>query len=138
MAFLEIKRPGSKLGISLTDPGIADSAALAIATITEFEDFTCSVVSASSWTLVVRIRQEDVADGMTAFLLENDGSEGWFYTATGATDAVPKFLGRGEIAASAMGGEPGGPLYADVTFRLFDKPIAAWVPAVLMADADSE
>lgn len=172
-----IARPGSMVGMTTTDPGIADSTALAAALITEFDDFTCQITSAtltptagsetsdlpgtfceparsvplpasSEWAFDLSLVQDaNTTAGLLQFLFENDGVEGWVYVSTGATDAIPKFLGHVYLGAAAIGGAPATPLIADVSFRCIDKPIVAFGPtpggpatfeSMAAADADAD
>jgi len=114
-----ITRPGSQLGISLTDPGPAEDAL-----ITTFVDgtFSCQITSAtltptagtdtvdlpgtfcdaaqslplpslSTWTLDVSLVQDaNDPDGISAYLLAHDSKEAWVYVSTGASDGFPKWV----------------------------------------------
>ena len=42
-----IARPGSMVGFTTTDPGVADATALATEVITGYDDFTCQITSAT-------------------------------------------------------------------------------------------
>ena len=84
------------------------------------------VASTATWTADIRLRQDpDDPSGISLFLLANDGAEAWVYVSTGATDAIPKFLAHVYLSPAALGGPPAAPLYADVSFRLIDPPLAA-------------
>lgn len=159
-----ITRPGSKVGFTLTDPGPAEDAT--ITTFVD-GDFTCLTTSAmltptagtntsdvpgsfcdpdisiplpsvSTWTIDMELIQDanDPA-GVLAFLLANDGVEGWVYVSTGAADGFPKWVAHVYFSAAAIGGAPATPLLASVSFRLLEPPDVAFVAGLpLTAEAD--
>ena len=90
---------------------------------------TVPLPSTSEWAFDLSLVQDaNTTAGLLQFLFENDGVEGWVYVSTGATDAIPKFLGHVYLGAAAIGGAPATPLIADVSFRCIDKPIVAFGP----------
>lgn len=157
-----IARPGSKVGISTTDPGPAEDA-----TITTFVDgdFTCLITSAvltptagtdandlpgtfcepavsiplpsaSTWTLdLSTVQDANDPDGLSAYLYLHDGEEGWVYVSTGPADGFPKWVAHVYLNAASIGGAPATPLLADVSFRCIDKPDIAFVAGVVTASA---
>jgi hypothetical protein len=160
-----ITRPGSKVGFTLTDPGPASAAT--ITTFTD-GDFTCLTTSAtltptagtatstipgsmcepemeiplpskSTWTLDLELIQDaNDPDGVLAFLLANDGVEGWVYVSTGASDGFPKWVAHVYFSAAAIGGAPATPLLATVSFRLLEAPDVAFTSGVMAAEAEAD
>ena len=161
-----IAQPGSKLGITTTDPAVDTPAELLLYTIATGMvdgDFTCQITSAvttptaataatdvpgswctpgysqplpgaSTWTLDIEMIQDaNDPDGLSAYLYEHDGVEGWVYMATGAAEGPPKCMSHVYLQASAIGGTPATPLTATVNFRCLEKPLWAFAPAVALA-----
>jgi hypothetical protein len=148
MAFT-INRPGSKVGITVTDPGPLDITS----TIADYDDFTCSIISAvftpspstdsvdtlgtfclagtttpvpklSTWTVELNTVQDpDDPMGLSMFLAMHDSHNGWVYVSTTATDLAPKMWAPVYISAAAVGGEAAQPLTATATLQVVGQPM---------------
>jgi hypothetical protein len=148
MAFT-IDRPGSKVGITTTDPGPLDASSV----IADYDDFTCSIISAiwtpspstdtvdtlgtycvagtttpvpklSTWTVELNTVQDpDDPQGLSMFLAMNDSHEAWVYVSTGATDLAPKMWAHVYVSAAAIGGEAAQPLTATATLQVTGQPM---------------
>jgi len=149
MTTWTIDRPGSKVGITVTDPGPLDASSV----IADYDDFTCSIISAvsnrspstdsvdtlgtfcvagtttpvpklSTWTVELNtIQDADDPLGLSMFLAMHDSHPAWVYVSTGATDMAPKMWAPVYIAASAIGGEAAQPLTATTTLQVNGQPM---------------
>ena len=86
-------------------------------------EVTTTTVGVTSYTLDVAILQDpQVADGVSAYLFENDTKEAFFYLGLAGDGVPPASIGRCRIVAGAFGGDARVTLVATMTLPVSVKP----------------
>lgn len=86
-------------------------------------EVTTTVVGVTSYTLDATIIQDPhISVGITAYLVEHDTKECYFYLGLGGDAVPPAAIGRVSLSAGAVGGESRTTLTADVSLPCNRKP----------------
>ncbi len=84
---------------------------------------TTTSVGVTSYTLDVAILQDpQIADGVSAWLFENDTKEAFFYLGLAGDGVPPASIGRVRVVAGAFGGDARVTLVATMTLPVVAKP----------------
>jgi len=85
-------------------------------------EVTTTTVGVTSWTLDATILQDPNFDAVSAYLIEHDTKEAYFYLALNGDAAPPAAAGRARVVAAAFGGDARVTLTADFSLPVSRKP----------------